>query len=767
MPNIVFAVIGGLMFLASAGVIIVTANMSEAGGPSDGSRGYADGVKYMKRRRIALFTIILIISVVLFGYNLHKTLDQSKAQQNTAQEGTDNADNNTGTNNENPDEESQSPAEEATGGDNPEEAPEAEDASEDAGEMKDGNTEEQIQADTDMIRANVAESVNASMQKFAELADSVEGNSAEAETEAMTATAIRERVASESTLALSNFAEAMEKVSVTNSIVKIDPNEIDRLFSKYYLDIPLHLDFEDANWLKERISEAGRGHSDDLIGFPVYGGIESWLWYDQAIGCREVTAEDLKGVDLTDHEAVWKIVEPKMEAWEKEYYELSTEEQNSRVDELMLYAFNNMSSFSQMGAMTFSDMEWFYLSAKSILDDINYRYEVAYDIIEKDKKTEAVGRECFMEYPEDVEFFDPDRPWLNAVYTQDFHDNISGQISMLYMRFTAQETGKFTTNRHWCYPKTTTTALRQIAPASYTEKNGVFLRKLSEGKYGEDVEDLLVNLDDGRLAIKVESRKTDTPRSTKPTEYNLDIDYVYADGSPTNIPHYHATLKFGDAYRVVSPEIQGYTCDTPVVEGTMPARDMYYKVVYRKPSQTNKQDDTSSSNTPNDETPPDDDTPPTEEENPPDENKELPKNSEQEAVRNGKDEQGLGGANFGNEDSNDKSIEEAEKKRQEDWEKEQQRRQEEEARKQAEAEEAARKQAAEDEEARKQAEAEAAAREAAAKAAAEASKELNQEAKDTPVIVEQKKTDGDGNEIIVESQEKTGTADGVLSEPTD
>lgn len=600
MSNIVFTVIGGLMFLVSVGVIIITANMSDAGGPSDGSRRYADRVKYMKRRRIALFTLILIISVVLFGCNLRKTLNQSEAQQNTAQEGTDNADNNTDTNvtdNENPDGESQSPAEEATGGDNPEEAPKAEDASEDASEMEDGNTEEQIQADADTVRANVTKSVSASMQAFVELAkDSavIDATNEQPESEAMTATAIRERVATESTLALSNFAEAMEKVSVTNSIVKINPNEIDRLFSKYYLDIPLHLDFEDANWLKERISEAGRGHSDDLIGFPVYGGIESWLWYDQAIGCREVTAEDLKGVDLTDHEAVWKIVEPKMEAWEKEYYELSTEEQNSRVDELMLYAFNNMSSFSQMGAMTFSDMEWFYLSAKSILDDISYRYEVAYDIIEKDKKTEVVGRECFMEYPEDVEFFDPDRPWLNAVYTQDFHDNISGQISMLYMRFTAQETGKFTTDRHWCYPKTTTTALRQVAPASYTEKNGVFLRKLSEGKYGEDVEDLLVNLDDGRLAIKVESRKTGTPRDTKPTEYNLDIDYVYANGSPTNIPHYHAVLKFGDAYRIVSPEIRGYTCDTPVVEGTMPARDMYYKVVYRKKGQQDNSSTTES-----------------------------------------------------------------------------------------------------------------------------------------------------------------------------
>lgn len=676
MSNIVFTVIGGLMFLVSVGVIIITANMSDAGGPSDGSSWYADRVKYKKRRRTALFTLILIISVVLFGCNLRKTLNQSEAQQNTAQEGTDNADNNTDTNvtdNENPDGESQSPAEEATGGDNPEEAPEAEDASEDAGETEDRNTEEQIQADADTVRANVTKSVSASMQKFAELASSMAQDTAEKQTtepqpesKTMTATAIRERVATESTLAWSNFAEAMGKVSVTNSIVKIDPDEIDRLFSKYYLDIPLHLDWEEANWLKERIAEAGRGHSDDMIGFPVYGGIESWLWYDQAIGCREVTAEDLKGVDLTDHEAVWKIVEPKMEAWKKEYYELSTEEQNSRVDELMLYAFNNMSSFSQMGAMTFSDMEWFYLSAKSILDDISYRYEVAYDIIEKDKKTEAVGRECFMEYPEDVEFFDPDRPWLNAVYTQDFHDNISGQISMLYMRFTAQETGKFTTDRHWCYPKTTTTALRQVAPASYTEKNGVFLRKLSEGKYGEDVEDLLANLDDGRLAIKVESRKTGTPRDTKPTEYNLDIDYVYADGSPTNIPHYHAVLKFGDAYRIVSPEIQGYTCDTPVVEGTMPARDIYYKVVYRKPSQTNKQDDTPSSGTPNDETPPDDDTPPTEEENPPDENKELPKEPVAEPSQNGDGENG-GGNNTGNEDGTDKDQKETEDSYEDDW----------------------------------------------------------------------------------------------------
>jgi len=39
-------------------------------------------------------------------------------------------------------------------------------------------------------------------------------------------------------------------------------------------------------------------------------------------------------------------------------------------------------------------------------------------------------------------------------------------------------------------------------------------------------------------------------------------------------------LRTGDSYRVPSPELDGYTCDIQIVEGTMPNHDVEVTVVY-------------------------------------------------------------------------------------------------------------------------------------------------------------------------------------------
>ncbi len=64
-------------------------------------------------------------------------------------------------------------------------------------------------------------------------------------------------------------------------------------------------------------------------------------------------------------------------------------------------------------------------------------------------------------------------------------------------------------------------------------------------------------------------------------EYTLTVEYIYLDGSEA-APTYTETLKAGDEYHVVSPVIDGYRASMKVVEGTMPARDVKYTVVYVK-----------------------------------------------------------------------------------------------------------------------------------------------------------------------------------------
>jgi LPXTG-motif cell wall-anchored protein len=61
--------------------------------------------------------------------------------------------------------------------------------------------------------------------------------------------------------------------------------------------------------------------------------------------------------------------------------------------------------------------------------------------------------------------------------------------------------------------------------------------------------------------------------------YKLTVEYVYTDGT-TAKPTVEQTLAFHADYSVESPAIEGYTPDKPVVAGTMPAKDVYVKVVY-------------------------------------------------------------------------------------------------------------------------------------------------------------------------------------------
>lgn len=67
----------------------------------------------------------------------------------------------------------------------------------------------------------------------------------------------------------------------------------------------------------------------------------------------------------------------------------------------------------------------------------------------------------------------------------------------------------------------------------------------------------------------------------KKNVFDLTIHYVYAEGG-TAANDYKASVIFGNPYSVTSPVIDGYTADTTVVSGTMPAENVEVTVTYSK-----------------------------------------------------------------------------------------------------------------------------------------------------------------------------------------
>ena len=59
--------------------------------------------------------------------------------------------------------------------------------------------------------------------------------------------------------------------------------------------------------------------------------------------------------------------------------------------------------------------------------------------------------------------------------------------------------------------------------------------------------------------------------------YSLTIRYT---GAPSAVPDHTRTVAYGSAYSVESPAVTGYSPDTPVISGTMPAEDLVVEVSY-------------------------------------------------------------------------------------------------------------------------------------------------------------------------------------------
>lgn len=73
---------------------------------------------------------------------------------------------------------------------------------------------------------------------------------------------------------------------------------------------------------------------------------------------------------------------------------------------------------------------------------------------------------------------------------------------------------------------------------------------------------------------------TATTTLTNQRVYTLTVYYIYRLTGRPAAPTVVETHPEGDSYNVVSPEIKGYVCDRPVVDGTMPAHDVVEYVYY-------------------------------------------------------------------------------------------------------------------------------------------------------------------------------------------
>lgn len=119
-------------------------------------------------------------------------------------------------------------------------------------------------------------------------------------------------------------------------------------------------------------------------------------------------------------------------------------------------------------------------------------------------------------------------------------------------------------------------SMTETGKAAFGSEINSYTNKCPDGYALEKTENrpLTIGVNESENVIKVFYKKN---------VFNPTIHYVYAEGGKAS-DDYAASVTFGNPYSVNSPVIDGYTADTTVVSGTMPAENVEVTVIYTKRS---------------------------------------------------------------------------------------------------------------------------------------------------------------------------------------
>lgn len=120
-------------------------------------------------------------------------------------------------------------------------------------------------------------------------------------------------------------------------------------------------------------------------------------------------------------------------------------------------------------------------------------------------------------------------------------------------------------------------SMTETGKAAFGSEINSYTDKCPDGYALEKTENLplTIGVNESANVIKVFYKKN---------VFNLTIHYVYAEDQSKAADDYTKSVTFNDTYNVTSPTIDGYTADTTVVSGTMPAENVEVTVTYTKRS---------------------------------------------------------------------------------------------------------------------------------------------------------------------------------------
>lgn len=87
---------------------------------------------------------------------------------------------------------------------------------------------------------------------------------------------------------------------------------------------------------------------------------------------------------------------------------------------------------------------------------------------------------------------------------------------------------------------------------------------------------------DGAAGITYDYDSVNYDGKHLPKDHNLTINYLYKEDNSVAAPPHTSTVKTGEDFEIVSPEITEHTPDYDKISGTMPDEDVVYTVYYSK-----------------------------------------------------------------------------------------------------------------------------------------------------------------------------------------